>query len=295
MKNRLIILFVFAFCFLAVRGQEQFVENQISELIKDKRLTVGVAVLTDRKEMILYNDEVQYPLLSVFKLHVGLAVLDKMSRQNISLVDTIFVEASRLHPRTYSPLRDKYPNENLLISLKDLLKYSIALSDNNACDILIDYVGGINYVRNYISQLGINHFNLSETENTMHLGAENVYFNWSYPSETVRLMSMVEEKNLLAPAYRDFLWETMMETTTGSNKLKGELPPEVVVGHKTGSSGRTPDGMKIADNDAGFVLLPDGRRYYIAVFIMNSYETDQTNAAVIARISRIVYDALRSS
>ena len=71
------------------------------------------------------------------------------------------------------------------------------------------------------------------------------------------------------------------------------LPANTVVGHKTGSSDRNADGMKTADNDAGLVILPDGRKYYIAAFVMDSYETDEDNANIIARISRMVYDAMR--
>ena len=56
----------------------------------------------------------------------------------------------------------------------------------------------------------------------------------------------------------------MIDTETGANKLKGMLPAKTVVGHKTGSSDRNADGMKTADNDAGLVILPDGRKYYIA-------------------------------
>ena len=44
--------------------------------------------------------------------------------------------------------------------------------------------------------------------------------------------------------------------------------PKTVVGHKTGSSDRNADGMKTADND-GLVILPDGRKYYIAAFVMD--------------------------
>ena len=83
----------------------------------------------------------------------------------------------------------------------------------------------------------------------------------------------------------------MIDTETGANKLKGMLPAQTMVGHKTGSSDRNADGMKTADNDAGLVILPDGRKYYIAAFVMDSYETD--NADIIARISRMVYDAMR--
>ena len=56
---------------------------------------------------------------------------------------------------------------------------------------------------------------------------------------------------------KDFLWQTMIDTETGANKLKGMLPAKTVVGHKTGSSDRNADSMKTADNDAGLVILPD--------------------------------------
>ena len=62
----------------------------------------------------------------------------------------------------------------------------------------------------------------------------------------------------------------MIDTETGANKLKGMLPAKTVVGHKTGSSDRNADGMQTADNDAGLVILPDGRKYYIAAFVMDS-------------------------
>ena len=85
----------------------------------------------------------------------------------------------------------------------------------------------------------------------------------------------------------------MIDTETGANKLKGMLPAKTVVGHKTGSSDPMPTVWKTADNDAGLVILPDGRKYYIAAFVMDSYETDEDNANIIARISRMVYDAMR--
>ena len=100
--------------------------------------------------------------------------------------------------------------------------------------------------------------------------------------------------HIFGTQYKDFLQAIMQETSTGKDKLKGQLPADVIVGHKTGSSDRTPEGIKIADNDAGFVILPNGQKYYIAVFVMESQETDADNAAIIASISQIVYDTLNS-
>lgn len=296
MKSIISYIFIAIFSLSTVCGQSQSIENQISDFLKGKKATVGVAVLSDKGDIIQYNNHVHFPLFSVFKFHVALAVLNKMDKQNISLDSIILVKAAQLHPNTYSPLRQKYPDQDLNISLRELLQYNISLSDNNACDILIEYVGGVKQVNDYIKKLGIHDFNISETEVNMHIDTQSAYLNWSIPSEMVRLLKIADERRLFNPRYKDFLWQTMIETSTGSNKLKGELPSDIVVGHKTGSSDRTPEGMKIGDNDAGLVLLPDGRKYYIAVFVMDSYEPDEANAAIIAHISKMIYDqALQKS
>ena len=273
MKLRYTLIGVLCFSInIVLQAQQQALEGKIAGFLKGKKATVGVAVLTDKDETILHNNEVHYPLLSVFKFHVALAVLDKMNREEIPLKHIVHVKASQLQPNTYSPLRQKHSSQDLDISLGELLQYSISLSDNNACDILIEYAGGIGHIHQYIRKLGINDFNLSEM---------------------VRLLKMADEKDLFAPVYRDFLWKTMTETATGSNKLKGLLPSNTVVGHKTGSSDRNLKGVKMADNDAGIVIMPGGKKYYIAVFVTDSSETDEENAAIIAHISRMVYDEMK--
>lgn len=53
-------------------------------------------------------------------------------------------------------------------------------------------------------------------------------------------------------------------------------------------------GIRIADNGAGYVLLPDGRRYCIAVFVTESEENDAANAAIAASASRAAYEYFSS-
>lgn len=280
-------------CSTKSHTQRKEIEQKIAEVIQNKKATVGVAVLADDEIVALHNNEIHFPLLSVFKFHVALTVLDKMDKEHISLDSIIEVKSSQLLPDTYSPLRQKFPNQDINISLAELLQYSISQSDNNACDILIDYAGGIGQVNKYIQSLGIEDFNLSATEELMHRDRASVYGNWSTPEAMVQLLSIADKKDLFSTKYKDFLLKTMEETSTGRDKLKGKLPSDVTVGHKTGSSDRSPEGMKIADNDAGYVVLRGGQKYYIAVFITDSYETDQENAAIIARISKAVHDFLK--
>jgi len=106
------------------------------------------------------------------------------------------------------------------------------------------------------------------------------------------LIKLVLEKDVLSAEHRKFLSGIMLKTSTGTDKIKQGLPPGVMFGHKTGSSSRTADGIKIADNDAGFVTLTNGRTYYIAVMITESKLDDRANAALDAQISQTVYNYL---
>ena len=64
------------------------------------------------------------------------------------------------------------------------------------------------------------------------------------------------------------------------------------MGHKTGSSDRNLKGVKMADNDAGIVIMPGGKVLYRCLRNGLS-ETDEENAAIIAHISRMVYDEVK--
>ena len=60
---------------------------------------------------------------------------------------------------------------------------------------------------------------------------------------------------------------------------------------KTGSSDRLDDGTKIGDNDTGVIYLPNGKLCFLAIFIKDSRESDQTNTQIIADIARIIYNS----
>ena len=62
---------------------------------------------------------------------------------------------------------------------------------------MIEYAGGIKHINDYIRRLGIDSFNLSETEDDMHSSFEAVYRNWSTPSAMARLLRTADEKRVV--------------------------------------------------------------------------------------------------
>lgn len=168
-------------------------------------------------------------------------------------------------------------------------------SDNNACDILFNYTGGVSYTDSYIRSLGINNFSISKTEDDMHKDLTACYENWSTPLEIASLTDMLFSKELFPTEYQNFLKETMLNCQTGTNRLPAPLLDTTArIGHKTGTSDRNVQGELIGINDVGFILLPDGKRYTIAVLVKDSKESMADTEKIIANISGIVYHHLVS-
>ncbi len=253
-----------------------------------KKCTVNIAVIKDGRVWTVNNKKV--PLMSVFKYFVALKVLDKIEKENLSINDKILVTEDMIIKNTYSPMLKKYNETPFSLTISDLIKYMVSQSDNNATDILLSYVGGISKVQEYLNNIGFSDIHISADEKMMEADIKNQYINQSTPLDVIRLMKMMHENSILSKASIAFLDKIMMETITGEDKLKAGLPKGTVFGHKTGMSSRKPDGIRIAENDAGFVILPNGETYYIAVFVSESKMSDKENTALIAQISKIVYE-----
>lgn len=228
--------------------------------------------------------------MSTYKFHQALALIAYMSKYDIPLETQLQIKESDLDKDTYSPLRDTHTEGDFSMSVGELIQYAVSLSDNNASNILFNYMSGTKITDLYIRSLGIDNFSISATESDMERDFNNQYLNWTTPLEAVRLLEIFLKKELFPENYKKFLLDTMIATSTGADKLKSGLPKNMTIGHKTGSSSRNIDGLKAADNDIGFVCLTNGKQYSIAVFVMNSMETNETNATITAQISKAVYD-----
>jgi len=279
--------------FASCTSADRMLEKRLAEHLDPLPARVGVFIRTDDGTEAGYNADEEFPMLSTFKFPVALAVMKKMEREGTDTSHPVAVSARQLLPDTYSPMRDRYGQRDLTTTLGRLFAYCVSLSDNNACDILIDYAGGIDSVARYIAGTGVAPMRITATEQTMHTAAERQRDNVASPRATVELLALFHGGRLLAQPCRDSLMRYMTETSTGPDKLRAGIPDSAVLAHKTGSSDRTAEGIKIADNDIGIISLPDGRLCFIAVFICNSPMSDAENAAVMARISRTVCEELK--
>lgn len=266
-------------------------KKEINNIISGKNATVAVSILDfETNKSFDINGNKKLPMLSVFKFHIALAVLNEVDKGKLSLDQKILIKKEELLENTWSPIREKYPNGNIEMSLSELIKYTVAQSDNNGCDILLRLIGGTETVQNFINNKGIKDFAIKANEEEMHKTYAAMYANSTTTNAANALLKKFADEEILSKSSTDFLMKTMIETTTGTTKIVAQLPKGTPVAHKTGSSGKNEKGLTIAENDIGIVTLPNGKHYAISVFVSDSMESEETNTKMIADISKIVFD-----
>lgn len=168
------------------------------------------------------------------------------------------------------------------MKLSELLEWSLRESDNNAADILIKYVGGVNAIQ---TPEGIK---IGASENDMHTNPATIYQNVSTPLAMAEFLNRFMQNKEQSTEIKTIA--SIMETCrTGSDRLAAPLTnSDITIGHKTGTGDTTDSGRISAVNDCGYIILPDGQSYSIAVFIADSTYTFSETEHIIANLSSII-------
>lgn len=234
----------------------------------------------------------RFPMLSVFKFPVALYILDQVDKKKLSLDETLTIQKQDW-VNLPSPLLHRYTESTIRITIRDLLIAIIQISDNVACDVLLARAGGPSVVNTYIHSLGpvvdIQDINISATESQMAADPKRQYDNWCTPAAMNSLLQFFYQGYFLTPANTAMLLQWMTGTTTGPRRLKGLLPPNTIVAHKTGTSNTSPNGLTAATNDVGIITLPNGHHLCLSIFIMDSRADEATRETAIARVARLAY------
>jgi beta-lactamase class A/beta-lactamase class A VEB len=291
--NFLIVFIQFLFASQVYSQNIDSLRNKIDKISLTKNAVVGVSISGNNgKDTLNINGEKPFPMQSVFKFHIGLALLSEVDKGNFSLDQKVKIEKNELLPGLWSPIREKYP-EGATLTISEILEYTVSQSDNVGCDVLLRLLGGPLTVEKYIKANGIKDVSIKINEEVMQNNWDLQFENWTTPKAANQTLEVFfnTDNNLLSQNSYAFIWSVMRETSTGKNRLKGKLPNGTVVAHKTGWSGKNKTtGITAAVNDIGIVFLPNGKHFFVSVFITDSREDATTNEQIIADIAKVAWD-----
>ena len=270
--------------------EHEALRKQIEQIAVAAKGRVGVAAeVLESGESVSVNLHEHFPMQSVYKLPIGMAVLAQVDNKKLTLEQRVRVDKSDyVRLGQHSPIRDKNPN-GVELSLSDVLRFAVSESDGTASDVLLKFAG-VEVVSKYLNELGINEIVVADSEKEIGKDWETQYRNWSSPHGALQLLRSLHERRGLSEQSQQLLLKLMTETPTGPKRLKGLLPPTAVVAHKTGTSGTNASGVGAATNDIGLITLPDGRHLAIAVFVSDAQADLETRERVIAQIAKAAWD-----
>ncbi|MDZ7903041.1 MAG: serine hydrolase [Rheinheimera sp.] len=134
----------------------------VQALLTEKRLVVGLAVSelgTNSRWQL--NPQQQFPLMSVFKFPQAILVLKHVDEGKLRLDQQVSIDRRQLMLKTWSPMLKDHTAQQFSLTVKELLRYSVSLSDNNACDILFNLIGGPAALQQYLVDQGIQNVQIS--------------------------------------------------------------------------------------------------------------------------------------
>lgn len=298
--DRILMCIVAGMCMTACSGNMDQpyagLQSELEAYVAEKEdARIGVAVIINDADTVAVNGDMDFPMLSVYKFPIALAVGDRCRMDRVGLDYMCGVTQADMLRDTYSPMLEKYGDvDSVGIPLRELLGYSLQLSDNNASDIVLKWAGGCGQVQEHLMAMDVQGVNVAATEAEMYADNALCYTNVSTPLAMAGLLNRFDKE------YDDSISvgiKRLMETCdTGIDRLPAgfEDAATAIIGHKTGTGFILPDGRIMAVNDCGYVHLPDGHRYSIAVFIAESAYDMTTTSGLIADISRITYEYITS-
>ena len=282
---RLAALFIWACAFLAQPALAQYsqpafpqfrqpavAQTPASLLLLEKRLAVmatenpgeyGIAAMDlATGKMIGVNGNEAFPMASTMKIAVAAAYLSE-------------VDAGR------RSLEDKYGG----VTARRLMDVMITRSSNPATDQLMAMLGGPAVIDSWLRAHKLQGIRVDRTIAQLLSDRRDLrdIRDSSTPAAMLNLLRLIDSGNALTPASRALLLDMMARCKTGSNRIRGLLPPGTRVEHKTGTlNGYT--------GDVGFLTLPGGRRIAVAFFARGG----SNRPGVIATAARAIYDEFRS-
>lgn len=234
----------------------------------------------------------RFPMGSVYKFPIALATLRLVDIGRLRLDQEVTIEPKDFSPG-HSPVRDRAHGEAVTLTVRELLRETVAISDNTTSDALLRLIGGPVAVTTRMAELGVGGVRIDRSEKQIAKdlrepgGVERYAIDardTTTPDDMANLLvAFWNRRDGLSKESHDLLVHWMTVTKTGPRRLKSAFPQAVVI-HKTGTIPGTV-------NDAGIIVIDD-KATVIVVFTKRGTSAEGIREEDLASAARAAYNAL---
>jgi len=189
----------------------------------------AAALLVETGERVSLEGGGRFPMQSVYKAPIAMAVLRRVDAGRLRLDQKVRVEKSDLVPSmARSAIRDRYPEGGIELPLSELLRASVSDSDGTASDVLLRLTGAAEVTR-MLRDMAISGMVVATSETAMSAGERVQYLKVRVVLE-VKEEKQVEAIKPTMPRVTDIFQTYMRELrpvdlngSAGLFRLKEEL------------------------------------------------------------------------
>ena len=243
---------------------------------------LGLALSTGGRRLAYRPDE-RFVYCSTFKMFLAAATLLRVQAGEERLDRAIPVTQADMI--NHAPVTESAIGGTLTI--EQLMKGTVEVSDNPAANILIREMGGLDALRAFYRGIGDADTRVDRLEPEMNRldGDKDTITPIQSVANLQRLL--VSSDTPLSAGSKSLLMRWLVDTPTGMGRIKAGVPAGWTVAHKTGTGGYGPT------NDIGLLYPPTGDPITIAIYYHGvRTSSDAENEAVIADATRIALSAL---
>ena len=237
---------------------------------------LGVAILFPNGRRVSHRADERFPMCSTFKFLAAALTLQRVDQNKEHLDRTITYSKSDLV--TYSPETEKHTS----MTVAELCKAALTLSDNTAANLLLASFGGPPAVTAFARSIGDPITRLDRTETTLNESTPGDPRDTTTPNAMLGNLQKILFGNVLKPESRKQLTDWMLANTTGKPKFVAGLPANWKVADKTGS------GDHGSNNDIGVLYPPSTKPILITSYLTETPLTTDERNAIHADLARTI-------
>ncbi|MBN8527735.1 MAG: class A beta-lactamase [Caulobacterales bacterium] len=254
----------------------------LSALERDHGGRLGfVARDTASGRTLAWRGEERFVYCSTFKMYLAAATLIRVQNGQEDLDRQVPI--TRADMINHAPVTE--PAIGSTLSVEQLMKSTVEVSDNPAANLLLKAMGGLGPMQAFYRSLGDTTTRVDRFEPEMNrLDGDKDTIQPLQSAANIQRLFLSADTPLNAASQTKLL-QWMFDAPTGMARIKAGVSAGWRVAHKTGTGGYGPT------NDIGVLYPPTGAPVVLAVYY-HAARDDEGNEGVIAKATRMALEAL---
>lgn len=265
---------------IAQQNQPISAQQKLEKLENQFGGKIGLYALdTANNKKIEFHAHERFPMYCTAKMMGVSAILKKsmsdkqLLQQNITYNKKDLIE--------WSPITKKHVNNGM--SVFQLCKATITVSDNTAMNLLLKIIGGPNALNSYARSIGNNKFNLKSWWPNDARWQWNEVRDTATPAAMGQSVQKIVLGNVLASPQRNMLVTWLKDDKYANERIRAGVPKNWIVADKTGT-GFYDGGM----GDVGVVWPPKCKPVVLAIYFVKNQKNAPKQQEIFALATQIV-------